>query len=92
LFTSPKFGPAFFKEGHDDGTNNYALAFDRGRTALLVLTNSSNGDSTFRYLADRLLGETCLPWFWESYAPYDHPELRKPEALTQPHPPCGPVK
>ena len=92
LFKSPKFGPAFFKEGHDDGTNNYALAFDQGRTALLVLSNSSNGDSTFRYLADRVLGETCLPWFWESYVPYDHPELRKPEAMAQPHPPCGAVK
>ncbi|MBI1210877.1 MAG: serine hydrolase [Alphaproteobacteria bacterium] len=92
VFKTPKFGWAYFKEGHDDGTNNYAISFDRGRTAMLVLTNSSNGESMFKYLADRLLGETCLPWFWEGYIPYDHPELREPEAREQSHPPCGPVK
>lgn len=92
LFTSPKFGPVFFKEGHDDGTNNYAIAVERGKTALLMLSNSSNGEGIFKYAADRLLGETCLPWFWENYVPYDHPALRAPEALAQPHPPCGPVK
>jgi CubicO group peptidase (beta-lactamase class C family) len=71
LFQSA-FGPAFFKEGHDDGTNNYALCLDEAGRCMLVLSNSSNGESIFLYLADALLGKTGLPWEWERYVPYDH--------------------
>jgi CubicO group peptidase (beta-lactamase class C family) len=92
LFKSPSYGWAYFKEGHDDGVNNYAVSFDRRKTALLVLTNSSNGEAMFKYLADRLLGETCLPWYWENYIPYDQLELVSAAALDRPHPPCGPVR
>lgn len=91
LFTSP-FGPAWFKEGHDDGWNNYAVSFERGRSALLLMANSSNGEGIFKYLADALLGETCLPWYWEGYVPYDRPELWSDAELERPHPPCGPVR
>ncbi|MGH8446509.1 MAG: serine hydrolase domain-containing protein [Solimonas sp.] len=91
LFRSPR-GAAFFKEGHDDGTNNYALCLDDAHTCLLLMSNSSNGEGIFKYIADAVLGETCLPWFWSAYIPYDHPELRRPEARAQPHPPCGPVR
>ena len=65
------FGSAYFKEGHDDGTNNFALCLDRKRRCLLILSNSSNGEGIFLYLADALLGKTNLPWEWEGYAPYD---------------------
>lgn len=71
LFQS-RFGPAFFKEGHDDGTNNYALCLDEAGLCMLLLSNSSNGESIFLYLANELLGETGLPWEWEGYIPYDH--------------------
>lgn len=71
LFQS-RFGPAFFKEGHDDGTNNYALCLDEAGLCMLLLSNSSNGESIFLYLANELLGETGLPWEWEGYVPYDH--------------------
>lgn len=71
LFEST-FGRAFFKEGHDDGTNNYALCLDEAGLCMLLLSNSSNGESIFLYLANELLGETGLPWEWESYVPYDH--------------------
>lgn len=71
LFTSP-YGPAYFKEGHDDGTENYAVAFPRSKTALVVMTNSSNGESIFKYLLADLIGDTYTPWFWESYFPYDY--------------------
>lgn len=87
VFTSP-FGPAVFKEGHDDGWNNYALVFPSSRTALLLMSNSSNGEGIFRALADELLGKTCLPWFWEGYIPFDQPQLKDPAALRQHHPPC----
>ena len=70
LFQS-RFGPAFFKEGHDDGTNNYALCLDEAGLCMLLLSNSSNGESIFLYLANELLGETGLPWEWEGYVPYD---------------------
>ncbi len=72
LFESA-FGPAFFKEGHDDGTNNYALCLDQTRHCILILSNSSNGESIFLYLVDELLGKTGLPWEWEGYVPYDRP-------------------
>jgi hypothetical protein len=70
IFASP-FGPAFFKEGHDDGTNNYALCLDEARRCILILSNSSNGEGIFLYLVDALIGETNLPWEWEGYVPYD---------------------
>ena len=91
VFRSPQ-GPAFFKEGHDDGTNNYALCLQDSRNCVLILSNSSNGESIFKYLADATLGTTCLPWFWDNYIPYDHPEWRNAEARKQPHPPCEPLK
>ena len=65
------FGSAFFKEGHDDGTNNYALCLDEAQRCILILSNSSNGEGIFLYLADALFGETDLPWEWEGYVPYD---------------------
>jgi CubicO group peptidase (beta-lactamase class C family) len=70
LFESA-FGHAFFKEGHDDGTNNYALCLDETKHCILILSNSSNGESIFLYLADELMGKTGLPWEWEGYVPYD---------------------
>jgi len=71
LFESP-FGPAFFKEGHDDGSNNYALCIEPVKDCILILANSSNGESIFLYLVNRLLGKTGLPWEWEGYVPYDY--------------------
>lgn len=87
VYTSPS-GKAFFKEGHDDGWNNYAVVFDDKRTALLLMANSSNGESIFKALADALLGPTCMPWFWHGYIPYDQPQWRAPGARAQAHPPC----
>jgi hypothetical protein len=70
LFQSP-YGPAFFKEGHDDGTDNYALCVRPRESCILILTNSGVGKSVFEYLIDDLLGETNLPTEWESFTPYD---------------------
>lgn len=44
---------------------------DEARRCILLLSNSSNGEGIFLYLADALLGETGLPWEWEIYVPYD---------------------
>jgi CubicO group peptidase (beta-lactamase class C family) len=70
LFTTP-YGPAYFKEGHDDGTENYTVSFDRAKTAIVIMTNSSNGESIFKYLLADAIGDTFTPWFWQSYFPYD---------------------
>lgn len=67
-------GRAIFKEGNDDGTNNYALCLIEAARYILILSNSARGDSTFLYLANALLGETGLPWAWKGYIPYDHPD------------------
>jgi CubicO group peptidase (beta-lactamase class C family) len=91
VYDSP-LGKAWFKSGHDDGTNNLILAFPQAKTALVLLSNSSNGEGIFKYLVDAVFGPTCLPWFWESDIPYDHPEWRMPAALEQAHPPCAPVQ
>jgi CubicO group peptidase (beta-lactamase class C family) len=86
-FTSPQ-GQVWFKEGHDDGTNNLLVCVQRSRDCLLVLSNSSNAESVFPYLIQATLGNLCFPWYWDGYIPYDHPEWRSAEARKQPHPPC----
>ena len=89
LFQSPTLGPVFFKEGHDDATNNVALGFLRSRSGVLVLSNSGNAESLFAYLIEDLFGDTCMPWFWSGYVPYDRPELHSPGAREHPPEPCG---
>ena len=76
LYKSP-YGPAFFKEGHDEGWRNFALCFRNG-DGMLVMTNSSNGEGIFKPLAGALLGETGFPFDWDGYTPYDKlPPLAK---------------
>lgn len=85
-------GPAFFKEGNDDGTNNFALGFSTTGDGLLLLANSANGDKVFFALAEALFRPTCLPWFWMGYIPDDQAQLRRPEARQAPLGPgaqCG---
>jgi CubicO group peptidase (beta-lactamase class C family) len=91
VYDAPQ-GRAFFKSGHDDGTNNLALCIHDGRDCVLILSNSSNAEGIFLYLIQATLGEACFPWFWENYIPYDHPELRDATARALPHPPCTPLR
>lgn len=70
VFETP-YGHAFFKEGHDDGTANYALCIEPRKTCLLMMSNSVLAEGIFKEMADTLLGETNLPWRWEGYIPYD---------------------
>jgi CubicO group peptidase (beta-lactamase class C family) len=71
LFESP-FGHAFFKEGHDDGTANYALCVEPRKACVLLMSNSVRAEGIFKPLVDALMGDTQLPWKWEGYVPYDH--------------------
>jgi CubicO group peptidase (beta-lactamase class C family) len=70
LFQS-KHGLAFFKEGHDDGIDNYAVCLLPHQRCALLLTNSSVGRGVFKYMIDSLLGDIGLPAEWEGFTPYD---------------------
>jgi len=69
LLMRTKFGPAFFKEGHGDGAQNYSICFQRSQSCMIILTNSDNGELAFRPLLEHILGDTVTPWEWEGYTP-----------------------
>ncbi|WP_240731643.1 serine hydrolase domain-containing protein [Hymenobacter radiodurans] len=71
VFESP-YGPAYFKEGHDDGWENHSLAFGDRKKGLVIMSNSSNADKLFKELLEKLLGDTFTPWQWENYVPYNY--------------------
>ncbi len=62
-------GPAFFKEGHDEGTANYALCVAGKRACILMMSNSVRAERIFATLVQRLFGDVPLPYEWEGYAP-----------------------
>jgi CubicO group peptidase (beta-lactamase class C family) len=68
LFNSP-YGKVFFKEGHDDGWEHYVLCLDGRKDAIVIMTNSSNGESIFKELVEKLI-DIKIPWEWEGYTPY----------------------
>ncbi len=63
------YGKAFFKEGHIDGWEHYAISFPEKKVSFIIMTNSSNGESIFKELVEKLTGIT-IPWQWEGYWPY----------------------
>ncbi len=69
LLTHTRYGPAFFKEGHGDGAENYLICFERTKDCMILLTNSDNGELAFRALLEGILGDTVTPWQWEGYDP-----------------------
>ncbi len=77
LLTRTPFGPAFFKEGHGDGAQNYMICFERRQACMILLTNSDNGELAFRPLLETILGNTVTPWEWEGYTPTYIKESRK---------------
>ncbi|HMH13126.1 MAG TPA: serine hydrolase domain-containing protein [Edaphobacter sp.] len=77
LLTKTKYGPAFFKEGHGDGVQNYLICFERSGTCMIILTNSDNGELAFRPLLETIIGDTVTPWEWEIYTPAEIMEVRK---------------
>jgi CubicO group peptidase (beta-lactamase class C family) len=67
LLTKTKFGPAFFKEGHGDGAQNFMICFTKSKSCMMILTNSDNGERAFRPLLETILGNTVTPWAWHGY-------------------------
>jgi len=78
LLMKTQFGPAFFKEGHGDGAQNYMICFPRQGSCMIILTNSDNGELAFRPLLETILGDTVTPWEWEGYTPQYIRESRRP--------------
>lgn len=70
LFQTP-YGKAYFKEGHDDGWENHTVAFPDKKIAIVLMANSSNGDSIFKELLEVLIKDRFTPWKWEGYIPYN---------------------
>ena len=68
VFDTP-FGQAFFKEGHDDGTANYAVCVAARRDCILLMSNSTRAEAIFVSLVHKLLGELPIPAEWEGYGP-----------------------
>jgi CubicO group peptidase (beta-lactamase class C family) len=77
LLSQTRFGPAFFKEGHGDGAQNYMICFERRQACMILLTNSDNGELAFRPLLETIFGNTVTPWEWEGYTPALIEESRK---------------
>jgi len=64
-------GKAFFKEGHDVGERNYAVAFPARKIAIVIMTNSANGEGIYQELLETLLRDTYTPIEWEGFTPYN---------------------
>jgi len=70
LFQTP-YGRAFFKEGHDNGFQHYTVCYPDQKIAIIIMTNSDNGESIFKELLALAIGDVFTPWQWENYIPYD---------------------
>lgn len=66
-----RYGRAFFKEGHGDGWQHYAVGFPDQGTALIIMSNSDNAEGIFKTLIEFCLAHPDTPWYWEGYIPYD---------------------
>jgi CubicO group peptidase (beta-lactamase class C family) len=70
-FLNSPYGRAFFKGGHDDGWEHYNINFVDKGISTLFMTNSSNGESIFKELLEKIIGDTYTPWKWGNYIPYN---------------------
>lgn len=66
-----KYGKAFFKEGNGGSWKNYNINFIDKGISIIILANSENGEKIFQELVETLLGDTCIPWKWQGYIPYN---------------------
>ncbi len=69
LFTSAR-GDSFFHGGHDEGLEHFTVCFRRRKTGIVVLTNSSNGESLVEELLDRTIDDRYTPYTWLGFEPY----------------------
>jgi CubicO group peptidase (beta-lactamase class C family) len=77
LYWSP-YGEAFFKEGHDEGWRHYVVCFDKPKTGVLIMTNSSNGEDLYSGLLENLIRDTFTPLEWEGFKPSQEVDSNRP--------------
>ncbi|MBV7530778.1 serine hydrolase [Chitinophaga sp. sic0106] len=65
-------GTAFFKEGHSEGWQHHSIGFPEKGIAVVIMTNSDQGDHIFKALLEQSIGDTYTPWYWENYVPFDY--------------------
>jgi len=70
VFKTP-YGGTFFKEGHGDGWQHYTICYPEKKIAIIIMTNSDNGESIFKELLAVAIGDVFTPWQWENYIPYN---------------------
>jgi CubicO group peptidase (beta-lactamase class C family) len=70
LFTC-HYGKAFFKEGNGGAWKNYNINFPDKEISIIIMVNSENGEKIFQELIETLVGDTCIPWNWNDYHPYN---------------------
>jgi hypothetical protein len=46
------------------------ICLEQRQACMIPLTNSDNGELTFRALLDKLWGDTVTPWEWGDTATY----------------------
>lgn len=66
------YGKAFFKEGNGGAWKNYTINFIDKGTSIIIMTNSENGEKIFQELIEIIIGNTCIPWRWQNYIPYNN--------------------
>lgn len=66
------YGVGAFKEGHSEGFQHYSIIFPETNKGVLIMTNSDNGESIFKELLEKTIGDSFTPCQWEDYIPYDY--------------------
>jgi CubicO group peptidase (beta-lactamase class C family) len=64
LFQS-RYGPAFWKGGHDEWTANLVVGVPGQKRGIVLLSNSTRAETIYPLLVESLLGDLGLPWPWE---------------------------
>jgi len=63
LFKSP-FGSAFFHTGHGEANQNYAVAYPKAGTAVIILSNSENFEKNNAQILKLCIGDAYSPLRW----------------------------
>lgn len=63
-FDDPKAGHIWFKGGHNDWTGNMVMCQDARRRCVVFLGNDVRAERIYPELANFILGETVMPWWW----------------------------
>jgi CubicO group peptidase (beta-lactamase class C family) len=72
VFRGP-YGPAFYKGGHDDWTDNMAICVEARQRCIVLLSNSVHAEKIYPRLIQAVFGDSGLPWRWE-YNPTPEPK------------------